>query len=331
MKQRRMGRTSLNVSALCLDAAALGASAKGHDAADVLDGFFSAGGNFIQCVAPDAKPGATGSPRAPSEELVGQWHAARHIPRERLVLAIRVGLSRPTAGGSISFANLVRESCEQSLRRLKTSYLDLIVCEWSDQLLPIEDTLDAFDILTRAGLVRYIAAGNFVPWRVVDAISRSGIRHRCRFEVLQQEYALPSRSRLEVEALAMCHEYRLGFIASSSFAGETVARLPRSENHATGGGSERVIAAVAALARERGVTPGQIALAWVLACPQVTSALVGPAAGGRLQELIAATALTLTAGEMAWLDEANFATEPRILLPSAERDDDFQATRETSP
>jgi aryl-alcohol dehydrogenase-like predicted oxidoreductase len=309
MKQRKMGRTSLNVSALCLDAAEFGGAASQPGVSDVLDEFFSAGGNFIQCAAADAKPGAPESPRVPSEELVGQWHAARRIPRDRLVLATRVELGRPAAEGSISFANLVRESCEQSLRRLKTSYLDLIVCKWSEELLPIDDTLEAFDILTRAGLVRYIAAGDFMPWRVVDAISRSGIRHRCRFEVLQREYALLSRSRLEVEALAMCEEYRLGFIARSSFAGEAVASLPRSENLANDGGSERVSAAVAALARERSVTPGQIALAWVLACPHVTSALVGFTSSLRLYELVAATALTLTDGEMAWLNEANSTTE----------------------
>ncbi len=289
MKQRRMGRTNLHVSELCLDVGEMAESASQRDVAEVLNEFCTAGGNFIQCAAPTAKLGAL---RIPSEDWVGQWQSSGPVPRDKLVLATRVELCRPVTGGSSSFVNMVRASCEQSLRRMKTSYLDVIVCEWREDLQPIEDALEAFDILVRAGLVRYIVAGDFMPWRVVDAISRAGIRNRCRFEALQREYALQTLSRLETEALAMCQEYRIGFIARPSLSGGIATTRPPPE---------RMRRAIAELACERAVTPEQIALARVLTAPQVTAALVGPAPGAPLADLVAATGLTLTAVEQAEL------------------------------
>src|SRR5204863_5219943 len=125
-----------------------------------------------------------------SEDIVGRWRKTRGINRDSMVLASRINVIRPAQGGSIAFANRIREACERSLRRLRTTYLDLLICDWNDQLLPVEDILEAVAALTRAGLVRHVVAGDFPPWRVVDSIHRSNTRGHARFEALQAEYSL---------------------------------------------------------------------------------------------------------------------------------------------
>jgi aryl-alcohol dehydrogenase-like predicted oxidoreductase len=329
MNKRKLGRTNLQVSELCLNATKLGWVRDEEASLALLDAYRAEGGNFLQTLG--FCPNSTSDQpwNSGSEELVGRWHQSRAIPRESLVLATRVNLFRPMHGGSIMFSNLIRESCESSIRRLQVKHLDLLVCEWNEQLIPLADVIEAFDQLIRAGLVRYVIAAGFPAWRVSDSLHRSSLRNHARFEAMQIEYSLITRTRFEAEALAMCREHRLGFIARSPLAGGFLAKRPLSirelinvdrnwSNERFGNSyGDAILTALAKVAERRTATSAQIALAWVLREPLVSSALVSPASPNELRELIQASDLRLTDDEAGTLANATRGQNFRMDLRHA--------------
>jgi len=311
MKKRKLGRTFLLVSELGLNTAKFGSPNDDTAAFALLDTYYNSGGSFLQ---------SSGDGR--SEEIVGRWREARGVARDSLVLASQISFSRPPHGGSMAFVNSIRETTERSLRRLRTRHLDLLVCTWDDNLVPIDDLLEATDMLTRAGSVRYAVAGGFPSWRVADSIHRSQGRNRARFEALQTGYSLVSAARFEPEAIALCREHRLGFLAESPLAGGFLARRPVSlrellnldrnwlEARFGGNAHDSILKALAEIADGRSATPAQIALAWVLQNPHVTAAVITPPAVRELTELIRAIDIVLSTEELAALAKAATAQAP---------------------
>lgn len=316
INRRKFGRTGLFLSELGLDTASLGWINDAIAAFEQLDAYHEAGGGFVQMVGGCAVA-ADGTPcSVRSEEIVGQWHRDRGIARDSLVLSTRINFLRPVHGGGVAFANAIRESCEQSLRRLQSGHLDLLVCEWTDDLVPIEDAATAFDMLIRAGLVRHVVAADFPAWRVSDSLHRSTLRNQCRFDGLQTEYSLMIRARFEQEELVMAREHRLGLIARSPLADGFLSASPGSppwqamgeggwlnERFGTNRG-DAVKSALSGIVRGRDATTAQVALAWVLRDPLVTSALVSPATAPELLDLIRGVQLALTPDEIEALNAA---------------------------
>lgn len=326
MNKRKLGRTDLHLSELCLNATKFGSTNDEASSFALLDTYHTGGGSFIQSLGFAPNSVAAQLIESSSEDIVGRWHQTRGINRDNLVLASRINFFRPAHGGSIAFTNLIREACERSLRRLRIKHLDLLICDWDDQLAPVEDLLEAVDMLIRAGLVRYAVAGGFPPWRVIDSIHRSGLRNHARFEALQVEYSLLNRARFEPESLAMCREHRLGFLARSPLAGGFLARRPVSirelinldrdwKNERFGSNvGDAVLQVLAEIADARLVAPAQIALAWVLRNPQVTSAVVSTATAPELRELIRASEIVLTPEETGALANVTTLQDPRMEL-----------------
>jgi aryl-alcohol dehydrogenase-like predicted oxidoreductase len=313
MNKRKFGRTNLHASELCLNTAKFGWTNDEASSFALLDTYYTCGGSFIQSVG--YSPGPAGAPvvDSNSEDIVGRWHELRGINRDHLVLASRTNFHRPAHGGSIAFANLIRESCERTLRRLRTKHLDLLICDWADHLAPVDDLLEAVDRLIRAGLVRYVVAGGFPPWRVADSIHRSSARNHARFEGMQAEYSLVSPACFEPETLALCREHRLGFLACSPLAGGFLTQRPvsirelinldrnwRSEGFGSNG-REALLKVLGEVADERQATPAQIALAWVLRNPQVASAVISAPGVRELRELILAPNIAFSIGEASAL------------------------------
>jgi len=280
----------------------------------ILDVFFDEGGNFLQSRGISPGWGVSCPPNSLSESITGNWWRERGIRRESLVLGTGISLCRPALGGSNAFHRSVRASIGDSLRRLQTDHLDLLVCDWHEGLLPIDDTLDACDALIRSGMVNNLIAANFPEWRMVDAIGRCRLGYQHRFEGLQTDYSLIARSGFESETRALCREYRLGFIACSPLAGgflikrDAAALLLHSQrrrflSHRFGNPYCRgVFEEVNDLAAAREATPAQLGLAWVLDNPDVTSALIGVGSTAQVAESIAATAIELTFHERMRLD-----------------------------
>jgi len=185
IKQRTLGRTGLNVSELCLGTMNFGWKTDERRSFAILDAYREAGGNFVQATAHCPALVIAAASTTFSEEVVGRWWQSRAIPRHQLVLATRLSIGRPPVG--VPFVKFVRDCFRESLCRLRTTYVDILIFEWNKDLLPIRETLEVFDVLVRAGLVRYIGAANFPVWRVADALGRAYLRNQCRMETLQSD------------------------------------------------------------------------------------------------------------------------------------------------
>lgn len=323
IKQRIMGRTGLKLSELCLGTLNFGWNTDDKSAFAILDAYHAAGGNFIQATSRSPELMLPSASSSMSEEIVGRWWKTRGIPRHDLFLSTRIYVRQP-AEGEGNFTRLVRQAVQDSMRRLQTHYLDMVIFEWNGGLVPIRYTLEAFDQVVRSGSARFLGAANFPVWRVVDVLGRAFLRNHSRMEAVQADYSLMTRARFEPEAMALCQEQRLGFFASSPLAGGFLARrngigdllsigrrdwLAQRFGNAYG---DAALAAVSDVAARHEASSAQVALAWVLQNRVVTSAIVGVNSVAQLNELVHATRLELTEFDLEQLDAATAAEEVRL-------------------
>lgn len=323
IKQRTLGRTGLNVSELCLGTMSFGWKVDEATSFAILDAFHAAGGNFLQAAAVSPRLSLPSASTRLAEDVIGRWRVSRRVPRRDLVLATRFDVRLPANSG-LSLAEVIRERLEESMQRLRTDYLDLLVLEWNEEMLPVQRILEAFDVAVRNSRVRYLGAANFPAWRISDCIAHAFRRNSCRMEAVQGDYSLMTRAGYEPETMALCREQKLGFVAVSPLAGGFLTRkgrhidsadtsrrrwiLERFEN-AYG---DAALAAVGEIAKRHDASPGQVALAWVLQNPTVSSAMVGVRSEQELQELIAAGDLHLTARDLQVLAHATAQEEVRV-------------------
>lgn len=319
MNYRKFGRTDLQVSELCLGALPFGWLTDEPAAFAILDAFHAAGGNFIQAASAGARCAGAPAALCRSEEILGAWWRARGVPRESLVLGTHVRLVRQPGQSAPVLASRVRADLEGILRRLGTSYLDVLMCEWTAAWTPPDDLLRALDELRRAGMLRHIGAIGFPAWRLMECLCHSQRRDRPRFEVAQTRYSLLERAPFEPDLRDLTSEQRVAFIAQSPLAGGVLADrfltatdTPRARRlQARYGDAEPVMARLRQVARELGVPPAQIALAWALRPPEVTAALVGCSRVEHVRDAVRATRLQ-TALAPHWSSLAG-ASGPTVL------------------
>lgn len=306
MNRRKLGRIDLQVSELCLGTLNFGWDLDEATALDILDRFHAAGGNFIQTRAVGAGGTLGADASGVSETYVGRWLKSRGIARDGVVLASRLAVASPNMRGDpFKMAASIRPSCEESLRRLNVRYLDLLVLEWSDDL-SMDEALIAAETLVRAGMIRHVVASGFPVWRVMEWIGHSSRRNLCRLEAMQHEFSVVANAGVNAEAFALCRARRLGFIARSPLAGGLLAardsagfaptRRQRElvhsrDEHPT---ATAALAEVRAIAEAQACSPASVALAWVLAHPGVSSALVDVHSPAQHDELLAGATLDLS-------------------------------------
>lgn len=322
IKHRTLGRTGLKVSELCIGTLNFGWTTDEAAAFDILDTFYAAGGNFIQCAAIGPTLSLPSASTSVTEEIVGRWMASRRIPRAAVILGTRLSLRASRLAG-LSLRRLTCERARESMHRLRTDYLDFLVFDWNETLLPLQYTLEAFDAAVRRSFVRYIGAANFPTWRVVESLGLAFRRNQSRMELLQGDYSLMTRARFEPEAMALCEEQMLGFIATSPLAGgfltraksrpiRTLSPRVRLHRHFQNTYGDMALAALAGVAARHEASLAQVALAWVLHNPAVTSAMVGVRSAADVRELAAASELRLTDDDLRQLTLATEAEEVRI-------------------
>src|SRR5688572_29385571 len=323
IKQRTMGRTGLKLSELSLGTLNFGWKTAEKSAHAILDAYYAAGGNFIQASSWSPELMLPSASTSRSEKIVGRWWLTRRIPRENLFLATRIHV-RPPSEGAGNLIEVVRDAVQDSMGRLRTHYIDMVIFEWSDGLVPMSSTLEAFDLVVRSGSARFLGAANFPVWRVVDSLGRAYLGNHNRMEALQTDYSLMTRARFEPEAMALSEEQRLGFFATSPLAGGFLARgrdvesmlhsvrrdwLIERFGNAYG---ELAQSAVADVAARHDASSAQVALSWVLHNPAVTSAVTGVHSVAQLNELVEATSLSLSAKDLEQLDHATALEEVRV-------------------
>lgn len=318
MEYRKLGRTGLKVSELCLGSMQFGWTADETLSFQILNAAHEAGINFID-TADVYSRWAPGNPGGVSESIIGKWLKQSGIPRERLVIATKV---RGRMGDGPNDEGLSRAhimlAVEASLRRLGIDYIDLYQTHHVDLTTPTEETLRALDDLVRQGKVRYVGCSNYPAWRLMEALWTSDARNLARFDCLQPHYNLVHRAEFERELADICRVYGIGVIPYSPLAGGFLTGKYRQDGStpesARLGGVQRryyneqgwtILAAVEKIANELGKSISQVALAWQLSDPVITSPIIGPRTLEQLADNLGAIGLRLDATHKTSLDQTS--------------------------
>ncbi len=315
MKLRQLGITDLRVSPICLGTMQFGWTADEGASFATLDAFVAAGGNFLDS-ADIYSNWVPGHPGGEAEELVGRWMKSRGN-RGRIVVATKARgrMWDGPDGEGLSRAHLLR-AVEDSLRRLQIDTIDLYQCHWPDESTPVEETLRAFEELIAAGKVRYIGASNYSGAQLEEAQRAAGAQLP-HFVSLQPHYNLVHRDEYEDALEALCAQERLGVIPYSPLAkgfltgkyrpGQKPPKTPRrraAQEYMNEGGFA-VLDSLDTAAAAHGTTVAAVALAWLLAQRTITAPIIGANTPEQLADLVPASELKLTAGEMKSLDDAS--------------------------
>ena len=325
MEYRQLGRSGLRVSVLALGTMTFGgrgdfAKVGATDVASArrqLDRALDAGVNLVDT--------ADVYSRGLSEEIVGAAIAGR---RDRVLLATKARMPMgdgPNDAG-LSRHHLIR-ACEASLRRLGTDYIDLYqVHEWDGQT-PLEETLETLDTLVRAGKVRYIGCSNYAGWQLLKALGMADRLGYQRFVSQQIYYSLQAREA-EYELIPAGLDQGVGVLVWSPLAGGLLSGKYR-RGQDTPAGSRRLagwneppvrdeeqlyatIDVLVAIAAARGVSPAQVALAWLLRKPGITALVIGARTEDQLVDNLRSAELRLSDEEQARLD---IVSAPPLLYP----------------
>jgi len=260
-----------------------------------------------------------------SEEILGQVLEGR---RDQVLVATKFRMvmrDGPNEGGASRF-HIIRE-CEDSLRRLRTDYIDLYqIHEWDGET-PLDETLEAFDTLVRSGKVRYIGCSNYSGWHLMKALAISDRRNYVRYVSQQIYYSLQARDA-EYELVPITLDQGLGILVWSPLAGGLLSgkyrrgqTAPDGSRHLNNWGEPpihdedqlyNIIDALVEIAGNHKVSAAQIALAYMLGRPGVTSLIIGARSEEQLKDNLGAADVKLTAEERARLDKAS---QPRLLYP----------------
>jgi aryl-alcohol dehydrogenase-like predicted oxidoreductase len=309
-----LGRSGLKVSPFCLGAMNFGedggAGCDVEESQRILRTYLDRGGNFVDT--------ANFYTNGHSEKILGDFLAERPGTRDRLVLATKffgnLHLGDPNGGGAGRKA--IIGQLEDSLRRLRTDYVDLYWLHNHDWSTPVEETLRTLDDLVAAGKIRYVGFSDTPAWFTAKAHTTALLRGWTPVTALQMEYSLLERT-IEGELIPLAQDagmgvlpwspLKSGYLSGKYARGEGVPAdtrrgallgAPSEEQH-------RVIDALAAVAKEAGASPAAVALAWVHNRPGVTSTLIGPRRVDHLEANLAGLEVTLTEEQTAVLDEVS--------------------------
>jgi len=316
MEYRNLGNTGLKVSALCLGTMQFGWTADETLSHQILDASYDAGINFID-TADVYSRWIEGNPGGVAETIIGNWLKKSSIKREDIILATKV---RATMGDGPNDEGLSRvhimNAVEASLRRLGIDYIDLYQAHWVDEDTPIEETLRAFDDLVHQGKVRYIGASNYPAWRLMRALWTSDKLGLARFDSLQPHYNMVHRGEFERELENVCQVYGIGVIPYSPLAGGFLTgkyRKGQIPDSARAKGASRyfkqkywdLIDMMEKIGKAKEASISQVALAWLLAKPVITSPIIGPRTLNQLNDNLGSINVHLTTEEIQLLDEAS--------------------------
>ena len=315
MQQRPLGRSGLQVSPLCFGGNVFGWTVDEATSFRLLDAWLDAGFNFVDTADVYSRwvPGHTGGE---SETVIGKW--LRHSgKRNQVVIATKVG--KDMGDGKVGLRpEYIRQAVEDSLRRLQTDHIDLYQSHDDDASVPLADTLGAFADLIQAGKVRAIGASNYTAPRLAEALQTSERLGLPRYESLQPLYNLYDRAVFERDLGPLCREHQVGVINFYTLAAGFLTgkyRTPDDAGKSPRGPKTvglylntrglRILAELDEMAARYQVEPGQVAVAWLMAQPGVTSPIASASTPEQLEVLIAAAQLKLDPDAIEALNQAS--------------------------
>lgn len=321
MEYRRLGRSGLNISKLALGTMNFGNPTDKTASFNIINTALDAGINIVDC----ADVYADGE----SERIVGEA-LAENGKRKAVFVTSKVFL--PTGQGPNDAGNSkhhILAACENSLKRLKTDWIDIYFLHRTDFSVPQEESLAALDLLVQQGKVRHIGCSTHPPWRVVEAWWVADKHHYPKFICEQPPYNLLDR-RVEHEIVPMCKAYDMGIISWSPLAQGVLAGRYRDATdipHGSRGAFKAIYAEritqpgievaqqLAKRADQKECSLAQLAVAWVLRQPGVTASLIGPRTPAHLNDLLPAADLSL--------DDTDFDYCDALVKPGAFLSDHF--------
>jgi aryl-alcohol dehydrogenase-like predicted oxidoreductase len=326
MEYRQLGNSGLKVSAITLGTMTIGGaggfSKVGNvglaEARRMVDLAIEAGVNLIDT----ANVYSAGA----SEEIVGEILGGKRKGGLLVATKARFPMGDGPNDRGLSRWHLIRE-CEASLKRLQTDVIDLYQVHQWDGLTPLEETMEALDSLVRHGKIRYVGCSNFSGWHIMKAMEIARRDGRIPFVSQQIHYTLQAREA-EYELIPIAIDQKLGVLVWSPIAGGLLSGKHRRDQKTPEGTRQfagwkeppiydeaklwTIVDALVGIADERGVSGAQVALAWLLGRPGITSVIVGGRTEAQIKDNLGAAALTLTPVERAKLDKVS---QPQLLYP----------------
>jgi aryl-alcohol dehydrogenase-like predicted oxidoreductase len=307
MEYGNLGRTGLKVSRLCLGTMNFGPKTTESDSFAIMDRAIELGFNFFDTA--NVYGWKTGE--GITEQIVGRWFA-QGKRRDQVVLATKVfGKMGEGVNERRLSAYHIRKACENSLRRMQTDHIDLYQMHHVDRETPWEEIWQAMEILVQQGKVLYIGSSNFAGLHISQAQCAADERHFMGLVSEQSLYNLSARM-IELEVIPACQSYGLGLIPWSPLAGGLLGGILSGENSGRRA-SENVqkalekkhsqVQAYENFCSEIGHAPADVAIAWLLHQPGVTSPIIGPRTLEQLEQNNKALDLKLSAEILARLDE----------------------------
>lgn len=311
-QMRVLGRSGIEIAPVVFGGNVLGWTADPPRSFELLDHFVARGFNTIDTadVYSAWAPGHTGGE---SEEVLGQW-LARRGRRDDIILMSKVGMLEGRPG--LSAAN-IEAAIEDSLRRLRTDYLDVYFAHIDDQDTPLEETLAGFARIVESGKVRAIGASNYPAGRLRQALAISEAKGQPRYEVMQPLYNLYDRHDFEAELADVAAGHELGvvcyFALASGFLTGKYRRVEDVERSARADflkryfdeRGQRVLEGLMAVSEELSAPPSQVALAWLLSRPAITAPIVSATSREQLDELLDSVTLSIPRECIAKLETAS--------------------------
>jgi len=317
MDKRKLGNTDLIVSPLTFGGNVFGWTIDEKKSFEILDAFVEAGFNFID-TADSYSHWVPGNKGGESETIIGNW-MEQGKNRQQVIIATKVG-SIPGSDKKCLSRDYILKSVDNSLKRLKTDYIDLYQSHYDDLDTPIEETLDTYDGLIKAGKVRWIGASNFSPKRLLASLETAQKLSLPKYQTLQPEYNLYKREKYETDYEQIALDHHLGVINYYALASGFLSGKYRSEadlgKSQRGAGIKaylnergfRILKALDQVAEQYNATPASISLAWLIARPSVTAPIASVTSIDQLQGLKQAATLKLSTEDLSILDEASNPT-----------------------
>ena len=307
MQYANLGRSGLKVSRLCLGTMNFGPYTSDEDSFKIMDEAINMGINFFDTANVYGWEKGAGY----TEELIGRW-LSQGGRRDKIVLATKVyGKMGEGVNDRGLSAYHIKRACEESLKRLKTDHIDLYQMHHIDRSTPWEEIFQAMEQLVREGKITYLGSSNFAAWNIAEASMIAKQRNFLGLVSEQSIYSLRNR-KIELEVIPACKAFGLGLIPWSPLGGGILCGIleKKTEGRRT---REPLLKSVEKLkpqieqyenyCKEIGIMPADVALAWVLHNPVVTSPIIGPRTIEQLKENVVALEIKLEDEVLRKLDE----------------------------